>query len=731
MPYLTLHGSSTLIGSHIPTVGEEVVDSFSRSWTLTEIDSIAFRVIAPKTPIVAGQKYDIWGDANRSMKLATCYVLSPGTETIHGHPKTASNQEIVVFNPNAVGPTFFLKKKRINVTQSNIKISDLAKLIIDKIGAQYGISSDYSYVQDIKQTLNVDYKAMTAYDIFERLREFGISYYVDDDFRFHFFETEGEIIGHLWDDNTSYLNHPLSLAEDISELRNAVQIIGADKVKQAPTLTIVGTGDLTTGLDFNLPHNVKFSDDLILEDWQSIEPSLWEVSDPKGSTSPLSPDGSRIFLGNSSVHFDGGNGVQGPTVIVAASPLERTAGIAILQTMSFGNFGEGFIFAYGDGNGAATANLLGIYLSASGTLTIKEKGTTYTPSSPISVKRSFYQSDNITISNISTDRKTFDVPAGKGQYFAQGDTVNLLGNEIGLHQSTISAISTDTITLANAVPSGSITDVKLTRQEVYRFLIQQKATGYLYQIQGGAYGSLNSGVYQTIYETSTDATEFLYPVVAAPKDATCILDIEDTFVNPSGGVTFVRDGKNLLVAPETEGQNFDFPVLIRAADPRKNPPLFRYRPPREIVSVADNTATTTVIPLSESDYGKVLIGDRLLVNKKETFITNKLTSPYRIQVSPALSGAPTSGTFVYVGTTAAAEGQDGTLDYSYPIPNRRYFQDYDSVNQYGLSEDEPIIDASLKTNDDVQARWEAFKEAKANPKIVGSVTFEFSPYLDV
>lgn len=730
MPYLTLHGSATLIESNIPTVGFEVVDTFSRSWTLTEVDSISFRVISPKTPIIAGQKYDIWADAVRIIKLATCYVLSPGTETLHGHPKTHSNQEIVIFNPNAVGPTFFLKKKRINVDQSNIKISDLAKLIIDKIRVQYGISSDYSYIQDISLIINADYQAMTAYDIFERLREFGVSYYVDDDFRFHFFETEGEVLGLAWDDNTSYLNHPLSLSEDISELRNAVQIIGADKVKQAPTLTIVGTGDLTTGLDFNLPHNVKFSDDLILEDWQGLEPSLWEISDPKNSLSPLSPDGSRIFLGNSSIHFDGGNGIQGATVVVAIKPLTRTAGVAILQTMSFANIGEGVIFAYGDGNGAASANLMGIQLNGVGEVSVIEKGTTYTPGSPITVKRSFYQSDNITISALSTDRKTFSIPSGKGQFFEVSDVVNLIGNEIGLHQSSIEAISTDTITLTNAIPAGAVADVKLTRQIVYRFVIQQKDIGYLYQIQGGAYGALNSGVYQTIYETNSDETEFLYPVVAAPKDFTCVLDIEDTFVNPSGGVTFIRDGKNLLVAPEAEGQNFDFPVLIRAADPRKNPPLLRYRGVRETVSVADNTATTTVIPLSENDYEKVITGDRLLVNKKETFITDKLTSPYRIQVSPALPLAPISGTFIFVGTTAAAEGQNGILNYSYPIPNRRYFQDFDSVTEYGLSEDEPIIDPSLKSNEDVQARWEAFRESKAQPKIVGTVTFEFSPDLD-
>jgi hypothetical protein len=99
-------------------------------------------------------------------------------------------------------------------------------------------------------------------------------------------------------------------------------------------------------------------------------------------------------------------------------------------------------------------------------------------------------------------------------------------------------------------------------------------------------------------------------------------------------------------------------------------------------------------------------------------------------VSPALSSVPTDGTLVYVGTTAAAEGQNGILKYSYPVSNRRFLRDEASIALYGLNEDEPIIDPTLRTSDDITARWEAFRQAKAQPKIVGSVVFQFSPLLD-
>jgi hypothetical protein len=172
-------------------------------------------------------------------------------------------------------------------------------------------------------------------------------------------------------------------------------------------------------------------------------------------------------------------------------------------------------------------------------------------------------------------------------------------------------------------------------------------------------------------------------------------------------------------------------VLIRPADPRRNPPLFRYRPQRFIATVNGNTATTTVIPVSEDDYNQILVGDRLLINKQETFVTDKLTVPFRIQISPALSGAPTDGSFIFVGTTAAAEGQTGVLKYSYPVSNRRFLRDNDSIALYGMNEDEPINDSTLKTSDDIMARWEAFKQAKARPKIVGATSFQFSPFLTV
>jgi hypothetical protein len=730
MPYLTLHNSSTIIRSRLKAQGLEAVISYQRSWTLTQIDSFVFTVLAPTSAIQAGQKYDIWADQKLTRKLGTVYVINPGGKAIKNHPLAEDGNEIIVYQTLGVGPTAFLKRKLMNIRRSNITLGQLAKEIILKAGSDYGLSMDFSYVQPVSTKVNVEYINMTAFDMFERLRDLGTAYYVDDDYLFHFFEDEGEVLGYSWDDNTGYLKE-LPLNVDISDLRNAVKITGADKVKTAPDFTIVGTGDLTTGLDYNLPHNVKFSDDLLLEDWTGIDESAWLIGDSMGSTSPLSPDGSRIFLGNSSIHLDGGSGVQGPNIIQRQTSSERTEGNALVQTMSFGNFGNGFVLAFGDGNGGADTNLMGFYLQTSGQLIIKEKGTTYTPSPTISVKRSFGEEDNITISGISTDRKTFTVPTGIGAFFAVNGTIQLFGNSIGLIDSPVTNVAGNNLTIADAIPNVDTSDVKLVRSAVYRLLITQKEIGFTYQIQGEQYGSLNSSIYTTVYNTSADDTEFLYAIPAAPKDATCILDIEDTFINPSGGVKFVRDGVTLLAAPEDQGQNFDFPVLIRPADLRKNPPLFRYRPSRLIATVDGGMATTTHIPLSESDFDSVFLNDRLLINKQETFVTATNISPFSITISPALSSAPADGDFIYVGTSAAANGQNGVLSYSYPVSNRRFLKDDSSIALYGLNEDVPIVDQTLKTSDDISARWEAFKQSKAKPKVVGSTSFSLSPVLDV
>ncbi len=730
MPFLTLRNSTSIISSRIPQQGLEAVIKFSRAWTLTQVDEYLFTVAAPSTAIQAGEKYDLWADQRLQMRLGTCYVINPGGRSVKNHPLAPGGQEIILYDVQAIGPTTFLKRKLMNVQRSNITLGQLAKEVLLKVGTDYGLSMDTSYIQPVNTVVNVDYVGMTAYDIFERLRELGTAYYVDDDYVFHFFESEGEVLGYSWDDYTAYLKE-LPLNQDISELRNAVKITGADKVKQAPDLTIVGTGDLTTGLDYNLPHNVKFSDDLLLEDWTGIDESAWLIGDSKDSTSPLSPDGSRIFLGNSAIHLDGGDGNQGPNIIQRRTPSERMEGNAIVQTMSFGNFGDGYVLAYSDGNGGADINLMGFYLQTDGSLIIQEKGITTTPSPTIQLKRSFGEEDNIGISSISGDRKTFNISSGLGAFFEIGDSILLFGNSVGLIDTTITNITTDTLTIQDAIPNGDTSDAKLSRLAPYRLIIQVKEAGFIYKVQGQDYGELNGTIYTTIAETSGDTTEFLYAVPAAPKDETCVLDIEDTFVNPAGGITFTRDGETLLVAPEDQGQSFDFPVLIRPADPRRNPPLFRYRPQRFIATVNGNTATLTVIPVSEDNYNQILVGDRLLINKQETFVTDKLTAPFRIQISPALSGAPTDGSFIFVGTTAAAEGQTGILKYSYPVSNRRFLRDDDSIALYGMNEDEPINDSTLKTSDDIMARWEAFKQAKARPKIVGATSFQFSPFLTV
>lgn len=726
MPYLTRYGETQKFKSWLKNdVGFEVVGNFSRSWTMTEVDAILFTVIAPTEPIEEGRLYEIWADSALTKRLATAYVISPGAASQKGHPvaQEYTDSEILVYDVIASGPTQILKRKLINMRRANIRLDDLARGIITKAGLQYGISPDYSFILPVNVTVNVDYKDQTPFGIFEDLRALGTGYYVDDDLRFHFFEDNGEVLGYAWDEKTSYIEE-IPLSKDISELRNAVKIIGADRSKPAPDFSVVGTGDLTTGLDFLLPNNVKFQEDQYFDDWNEVEPSVWDISDSRDSNAPTSPDRSRIYIGNSSIHIEGGNGFWGSNYINKTGPSERIEGNAIVQTLSFSNFGEGFVLAYGDGNGGKPTNLAGFLLTPSGELLISEYGTIIQPSQSFRVKRSFAEGDNVFISGLSNDRKTFSVPSGITAFFQAGDIFFLIGNVIGIVECTVESVTGNQIRIIEALPAGDIANTKLTRLAIYRLIIQVKAQGFIYKIQGEQFGRLNAGIYQNVYESSNDETKFLFPVPCSVRTPQCVIDIENTFVNPAGGATFRRDGQTLLVAPEDIGSAFDFPVLIRPADPRRNPPLLRYRPQRFIATVANNTSTTTIIPLSEDDYRGVLTGDRLLVNKKEAFVKTKLTSPYRIEIEPALAVAPEDGDQLYIGTTAAAEGQIGTLTYNYPVSNRRFFRNLDSIQEYGLIEQEPISDNSLRTTEDLQARYDAFKEAKSTPKIVGTVKFQ-------
>jgi hypothetical protein len=732
MPYLTEHQSTDIISSWHPSVGNECVLDFEREWNIDEIDTVEFSALAPKTALKVATKYDIWADQNLTLKMATVFTVSLNPEPFKGHPliKDDSSQEYAIFRPLCVGPTVFLKKKRINIRMAGAKISDIVKAVVRKSGIEFGIKDDFAYVRDSDFVLNVRYIAKLPQEILDDFREYGYQYYVDDDFNLHFFEDKQEVYGTIWDDETSYLNQ-FVLGQDTSDLRNAVRIFGKDKVLAAPDLLIQGTGDQLTGLDYNLPHNVAFDEDLLLEDWDSIDTGLWEIADSKGSTNPLSPDGSRVFALSGVLVFAGGSGTEGQNYVQIKNSTPRREGTAFIQTLTIDDFGTGFILAVGTGNQALDSELMGFYLKADGTLTIYEKGVEQAPASPIQLKRSFSGDTALSISNLDVTRKIFDLPTGYGAHFTVGETVTMNGPVTGLLVTTIDAKTGDQITLTDAIATGDYSETKLNRVIDYRLIIQAKASGFIYKIQGDGdtFGVLNSGIYTDIKETNTDTTPNLFVVPGAPKGTTCVFQAQQTFVLPSGGATFESGGKYFLVAPEDQGSAFDFPILIRAADPRKNPPLLRFRPSRMAATVNGGTATTTQIPVSEADFNEIYVGDRLLVNKKETFVDSMTEAGFLLNLSPALPGAPTDGTVFYVGSTALAEGVNGTFKYNYPTPNRAIFRDYDSIDKYGFSEDAPIRDDRLITREDLVARFNAFKEAKAEPQISGRISFEMSPLI--
>jgi len=730
MAFIRKYGTTPLISSNHPQLGFDCVRNFERSWSLSEVDTTAFTILDPETPLEIGESYEIFADINLTRKLSTVYLLGLRLAKIKNHPYNLNEETMLTYNPFGTGPTGFLKKKRLNLRYSNIKIHDLVKIILERGIVDYGVNADTSFIQEDDFTLNVRFVDKTPWDILTRIKELGYEFYVDDNFYFHFYPSKEDIVGWQCDEQTRFISS-FTPDLDITELKNSVLITGADKETVAPEITIIGTGDLTTGLDYALPNNVVFDADYTLESWTSLQPQIWATSDPKGSTNPLSPDGSRVFESESSLYIDGSNGVQGSTYVQKIDPTERGEGLALIQNFTLDDIGDGFLLAFSDGNGAEEENLFGFYLNSDGSLAIKEGGTDIPLPQSITLQRSYSGSTAVAISSLSSDSRTFNVPTGKASDFRLGENIVIVGDTIGIFGSAITAIDTglDKITIENQLPTTDITNAKINRVIDYQLAIQVTTLGFIYKIQGGVngeFGMLNSSLQTLLATTTTDDTEFLYPVVAAPKDNSCKIVVDSTLVLPPGGATYNQNGSYLLVAPEELGTSFNIPILIRAADPRKNPPLLRFRPSRFTSSVFGATATTTVIPVTESDYENIFINDRLLINKQETFVTNKtiVGSNHSITVSPALSSAPADADFIHVGTTAPALNQNGLFNYKFPASNKRIFKDNDSINLYGLSVGEPISDQAIKTNEDLNKRWEAYADLYANPKIVGSASVQ-------
>lgn len=728
MAFIRKYGTTQLISSRHPQIGLDCVYGFERQWALSEVDTMQFNILDPATPLLIGNSYEIFTDYQLTRKLGNIYLLGLRPTKIAGRPFNLDDTEILAYNPFGTGPTNFLKKKRLNIRYSNIQIHDLVKILLDRGMVEYGVQQDYSFIQEDDFTLNVRFVDKTPWEILTRIKDLGYDFYVDDQFYFHFHPVKNDMVGFQCDEETAFIS-TYAPDLDITELKNSVLITGGDKETVAPELKIIGTGDLTTGLDYALPNNVVFDQDYTLESWQSLQPQVWATSDPKGSTNPLSPDGSRVFEEQSSLYVDGSNGVQGSTYVQKIDYAERAEGLALIQNLTLDDIGDGFLLAFGDGNGAEESNLFGFYLNSDGSLTIKEAGNETVPSPTINLKRSYSGTGGLTITNLSIDNRSFNVPSGKSLDFSVGENIVLVGDSVGIFGSTITAINTgtDLITIADQLTTSDLTNAKLNRVVDYQLSIQVKTIGYAYKIQGGIngeYGLLNSSLQTTVATTVTDDTEFLFPIVAAPKDDSCKIVIDSTLFLPPGGASYEQDGEFLLVAPEELGTSFNIPILIRAADPRKNPPLLRFRPSRLTSTVFGATATTTVIPLSEGDWNNVFDGDRLLINTQETFITNKTLAGFTITVSPALTSAPADADLIHVGTTAPALGQDGKFNYKFPTSNKRIFRDTASIATYGLSVGEPIVDETIKTNEDLNRRWEAYADLYANPKIVGNATVQ-------
>lgn len=732
MAYIREYGTSDFIQSYHPLLSYDCVRQFSRDWSLGEVDTYDFSLFAPKTPLQVGHLYEIFADGFGDRKIGMVYLMGLNPTTYKGHPEVTDDVEGIHYHPFGAGPTTFLKMKRINVRKSNIRISDFVKLVITKADLPHGIGNDLSMVQPDDFVTNVKFVAKTAWEVLIQLRQWGYDFFVDDNLKFHFFRTEQNVLGYQFDDDNAFLEK-FDAAPDITLLKNAVMIQGKEKASPAPPITIIGTGDLLTGLDYQLPNNVIFSEELNFTTWADIDTNIWSISDSMGSTHPDSPDGSRYWLGNSALISDGGDGVQGANFVEKTQPMRREAGSALIQSLSFDQFGDGFILAHGDGNGAAEVNLFGVFLRADGTLSIREAGIEIEPASPMPIKRSFSGSDGLQISNLTPNKKTFDLPTGFGQYFQTGETIQIIGTfgGFGAYEGIIQTLSTDTLTMQSALPNSDITDAKLNRVVDYRIKIEVQEIGYRYFIQGGPYGPINSGIYTEIATTATDATEFLFPVPSAPKDAGCRIAIDATLVLPTGGASFTRGNEVLLVAPEGIGSNFDIPILIREADPRQNPALFRYRPQRYTASVFGGTATVSELPVTENDFDNIYIGDRLLAEKQETFVTGKNPTGFKISIAPDLISVPVDGVLIFVGTTAAALGQNGTFNYSFPIQNIRFFRDEPSIALYGLIDAEPIVDQTLETSEDIKQRWEAFRQEFTQPKVSGTAVFDVIPLLGV
>lgn len=723
-------------------VGSFTCDSSDRSlpvYTLMLENPSIEPTIADTTPGVDKQnEFIVWLDQQKTRCLGS-FVVTDSSSEEYGLKQDSNYYR--KWNITGKGFKDLLTRKRFSVDRSNISIKNLIIYIVSEGGTDYGISTDYTYIQDIGTGTIADFEKLhlTAADMLDELAVYGVSWYVDHNKKVHAWDSTNleyafTAAGYLIDDRSTLPQSDLNVGNSVGKgLANRIKIIGKNKKSTAIEKKITGTGDPLDSLSFNLEYN-PYVTEYRVEEWQTVDTNLWDEIDPGGNIKPGHDGEGYLFASNGILTCWGGTGTIGDVAMAKADFFEYKQDGYAMSTFKIANNGMAYIAGVLDGNGFELDNIVAGFKIDNGQITkLVINGQLYSPTSTINLKHDVYA----TISNLSSNRKRFDVDPLYTSYLAEGDDVILGGDNLGTIYAEITDITGDTVTINQAISTtADLTNAYIERSPWYNTRILFSETGYEFQIQGESYGQLGSGTWKTIYKTIVEPyiPDYLFEFQVISEDLQVYF--ERIVVVPPESFSFILDnGEIWSIAPEEYAESAAAQVIIHPAGTDGQPARLGFRGASMMASVARNIANTRykVYYYGKGNEDEFMTGDRVIIGGYESFVLNVYpddeinNSGYiTLNTNYPLPAVPTYNDKIYCRTTMLEVGSTGTLKYRHELVNAWEFTDDASIAMYGDIEGEPIEDPLLETFTDLENKSIAYLAYNAWPRISGSFSFNIS-----
>ena len=736
--YLEHVSTGQLVGRADKMPNNWVIETFDVQKEEQLNDSYNLTLVAPdinitiEDAITARQtEFIVWLDQAKTINMGAFVVF--GVTQQYWHEKQDGNP---LLSFKVTGKCFksLFDRERFSIFKTNITMQDFIIEVINTAAPGVGVSLSTTYIQNMTTVMaKIEYIEKTASEILDDLWNDGVSWYID----------HNKVV-HAWDNTTTeYAFNPSGYTiDDTSKMvsqfdvgidagtgiKNRIKIVGKDRKSLPIQKKITGTGDPLNSLDFNLEFN-PYIDDYSAEEWISIDSNVWTEVDP-GINIKAGHDGEGyLFTSEEKLVCWGGTGIIGDVGIYKVKYVEYKDDGYTFGTFKINNGGMAYINGITNGNGIELKDIsAGFKVDGDKITKVVVDGQEHSPTSTINLKRLI--DSNMT--NLSSDRKSFDIDAGDAPYVAIGDTFLILGTNLPLTYVKVINKASNTITIDQIIPADAdLTDAKMTRDPWYNTRILFTTSGLTFQIQGEAYGEIGSGAWTTIYTTSEKPyiPPFVYEFQVISEDLEAYF--ERLITVPPESFSFITDtGEIYSIAPEEYANSGAAQIILHPGDDKGSPSRlsFRAAPFIACVDTNANNSTTTIYYYGQSGSDLPMVGDRVMINGMESYISSVTYDVDNdgmgvLQLSPALSSIPSYQDIIYFRTTMLPIGTTGTFTYSYNIENAWEFSDLTSIGIYGTLDGEPINDDRFKDFNDLEAKANAYLAYNAYPRGSGSLSF--------